>query len=154
MSAAAAGELEAAACGSCEGPVDPFLARESGLVLHRTLRLELGGRKWGKVRMSMNDRMHHYERDRRNKVWLQLARDAAANVPALDWARVLVFYRFPTAHRRDVHNLMPTSKAIVDGLVKAGVLPDDQDEYLVGPDNRREPVNGPHQVVVRIYRRA
>lgn len=154
MSAAEVEADEALVCGSCEGPVDPFLARESGLVLHRTLRLELGGLQWSKVRMSMNDRMHHYERDRRNKVWLQLAREAAANVPALDWARVLVFFRFPTAHRRDVHNLMPTSKAIVDGLVKAGVLPDDEDAHLVGPDNRREPVNGPHQVVVRIYRRA
>ena len=34
---------------------------------------------------------------------------------------------------------MPTAKAVVDGLVDAGVLPDDDAKHLLGPDLRRHP---------------
>lgn len=141
-------------CDGCAGPVDLFLAPERGLVLHKTLALDLRLVDWKRDIMSMNDRDHKHERNRKNGIWLGLGARAGASCPPLEWARVLVFYRYPTNHRRDIHNLMPTSKAIVDGLVQAGVLPDDNDRYLMGPDNRREPVNGPHQVVVRVFSRA
>ncbi|GAA4915809.1 hypothetical protein [Nesterenkonia rhizosphaerae] len=145
---------EAHLCENCTGPVDPFLAGETGLILHRTIRLDLTGHTWAKTRLSMNDRLYPYERNRRTQIWKRLAAKAAANCQPLDWARIVIYYRYPTNHRREVNNLMPTSKAIVDGLVKAGVLADDNDTRVVGPDNRREPVNGPHQVIVRLYRRA
>ena len=38
--------------------------------------------------------------------------------------------------RRDAHNIMPTIKACVDGVVAAGLLPDDDDTHLTGPDLR------------------
>ena len=38
--------------------------------------------------------------------------------------------------RRDDHNIMPTLKACVDGVVAAGLLPDDNHKHLVGPDIR------------------
>ena len=45
--------------------------------------------------------------------------------------------RFPDKRRRDVHNLLPhLGKPLVDGIVDAEVLPDDSDEYLIGPDMR------------------
>jgi len=60
----------------------------------------------------------------------------AAKLPGLGRAHILAELRFPTKHRRDVHNFFPTVKAVVDGLVDYGLLPDDSSEYLVGPDLR------------------
>lgn len=140
-------------CVSCAGPVDPFTAGEVGLVLHRTVRIDVSSVDWQKTRLSMNDRLDKHTRARRTRWWRQAAALAGRNVPGLEWGRVVIFFRFPTNHRREVNNLMPTSKAIVDGLVDAGVFPDDNDKHVLGPDNRRESVNGPHQVVVRLYRR-
>lgn len=152
-----------ALCSGCSGPVDPFTTQEAGLVLHRTIRIDVDAVDWQKTRMSANDRYPTVkigrkqvqpEKVKRTKWWKAKAAKAAANVPMVDWARIVVFYRFPNNIRRDVGNLQPTSKAIVDGLVEAGVVPDDNDKHVLGPDNRREQLNGPHQVIVRIYRRA
>lgn len=135
-----------------DGPVDPFLLAEMECtLLHRTVRINVEELDWQKTRLSMNDRLHPQARSKRTKLWRLLAAKSARNLQQVERARVLIYYRFPTNHRREVNNLMPTSKAIVDGLVDAGVFPDDSDKYVVGPDNRREPINGPHQVIVRVY---
>lgn len=60
----------------------------------------------------------------------------SAGVPALQRAHITAEYRPPDRRRRDVHNLYPSAKAAVDGLVDAGVLPDDNDDHLTGPDMR------------------
>lgn len=88
--------------------------------------------------LNANQRLHWRRRaeltkNLRTLVWL-LARDAG--VPALRRAHVVAEYRPPDRRRRDVHNLYPSAKAAVDGLIDAGVLPDDSDRYLVGPDMR------------------
>jgi hypothetical protein len=49
-----------------------------------------------------------------------------------------------------VGNYYPTAKAILDGLVDAGVLPDDNDDHVTGPDMRRTRPNGPLQVTITI----
>jgi hypothetical protein len=72
------------------------------------------------------------------------------HVPALDRAHIVVEYRPGDRRRRDVHNLYPSAKAAVDGLVDAGVLPDDADQYLVGPDMRLGPVEKPGRLVLHI----
>lgn len=54
----------------------------------------------------------------------------------LDRARIEMWLTFPDHRRRDVGNLAPTAKALVDGLVDAGLLPDDDWRHLVGPDLR------------------
>ena len=51
-------------------------------------------------------------------------------------AHLTVYIAAPTARRRDAANLHPTVKALLDGMVAYGVLPDDSDAYLVGPDLR------------------
>lgn len=51
-------------------------------------------------------------------------------------AHLTVYVAWPNRRRRDVANLMPTFKPLIDGAVDAGVLPDDNDEYLTGPDPR------------------
>lgn len=134
--------------------------------LHATLVLDLRLVDWKRDHLSLNDhKVHHYERNRREQLWQDLAAKAAVNVEPLDRAHIEVWYRFPDNRRREVGNLQPTSKAIVDGMVQRAerirgkaqrrpfvqLLPDDADKYLVGPDNRRDPVNGPHQVVVKVY---
>ena len=60
----------------------------------------------------------------------------AARCPSLERARLVAWVRFPDGRRRDLHNYMPTLKALVDGLVDAGLLPDDDSRHLQGPDMR------------------
>lgn len=44
----------------------------------------------------------------------------------------------------------PTAKAIVDGLVDAGVIPDDSNEWVTGPDMRAGEKRPEPCVVVRV----
>lgn len=57
----------------------------------------------------------------------------------MERAHLTAWFSWPDARRRDVGNLAPTIKGLVDGLVDAGVLPDDDDKHLLGPDLRRDP---------------
>ena len=63
----------------------------------------------------------------------------AARCPTFMRARLVAWVRFPDGRRRDLHNYMPTLKALVDGLVDAGLLPDDDARHLQGPDMRLDP---------------
>lgn len=63
----------------------------------------------------------------------------AAHCPTFMRARLVAWVRFPDGRRRDIHNYMPTLKALVDGLVDAGLLPDDDARHLQGPDMRLDP---------------
>jgi hypothetical protein len=49
---------------------------------------------------------------------------------------VWVVYPARVTRRRDVSNYLATVKPLLDGMVDAGVLPDDDDEHLTGPDLR------------------
>ena len=64
--------------------------------------------------------------------------------PQLSRAAVVVEIGYPDRRKRDAHNLMPTVKAHIDGLTHPGpgvrgLLPDDSDDYLTGPDLRHLP---------------
>ena len=48
-------------------------------------------------------------------------------------ARVEFEFTYPDRRRRDRSNLAPTVKALMDGMIDAGLLPDDADRYLDGP---------------------
>lgn len=50
--------------------------------------------------------------------------------------RAVVTVLWPDRRRRDADNIRPTVKAVVDGIVAAGILADDSDKHLVGPDLR------------------
>lgn len=106
--------------------------------------------------INANQRLHHHAKAKLTKAWREAtfdewqARGCLLNCCAFDRAHVTVTIRFPTNHRRDVGNYYPTAKAIVDGLVDAGVLPDDNDEHLTGPDMRRERPNGDPRVTITI----
>lgn len=89
--------------------------------------------------LNANSRLHWREKARRTAA----LRDVAAlHVPAgagplQGRQRCVVTVEWPNRRRRDVANIHPTVKACIDGLVSdAGLLPDDSDQFLVGPDLR------------------
>jgi hypothetical protein len=70
----------------------------------------------------------------------------AAKIPHLDRVDIVVEFRPPTGRRRvvrEAHNLGPSAKAAIDGLVKAGVLTDDSDRYVANVSFRE---GEPHQL--------
>lgn len=106
-----------------------------------------------------NRRIHHMVRANVCAYWRKLAHDAAVDAyghadVGETWhqrARIVITVRFPDKRRRDVSNLYPyVAKPLVDGLVDARVLPDDDDLHVIGPDLRRDLEPGPHRVVIDI----
>lgn len=91
--------------------------------------------------LNLNDREHWRLKANKSKYIRQLAEQIAraSRAPHLKRALLTVEIAFPDRKRRDSHNWMATVKPIVDGLVDAGVLPDDDAEHLLGPDLRRAP---------------
>lgn len=118
----------------------------------RTYRVEIPPRA---VLINANRPLNHHEKARRVKALRNTgwAMARAAKVPALQRAHIFYVFHPDTANgkqRRDPGNWSPTAKALVDGIVDAGVLPDDNHKHLLGPDPRMgEPVPG-SQIVLYI----
>ena len=102
--------------------------------------------------LNANQRMHWAKKARLTRDWRWTAHRRAqqASLSPLARAHITVTLSFPDRRRRDVNNYQPTAKAIVDGLVDAGVLPDDSDAYLVGPDMRAGERSSEGWVVVTV----
>lgn len=104
--------------------------------------------------LNANDRPHHHAKAKLTKAWRASAQAAIWVNPRVQpkhqYAHIIVSIRWPDKRRRDPGNWYPTAKAIVDGLVDAGVLIDDDDAHVIGPDMRREYPNGPARVTVTI----
>ena len=115
----------------------------------RTYTVELPA---GMPLVNANKRMHRMRQADLTKAIRAAACVLArkADVPAMKRARIVCQYRPPDRRRRDVHNLYPSAKAAVDGLVDAGVLPDDSDRYLIGPDMRVGEVVPMGQLILHI----
>lgn len=90
--------------------------------------------------MSANDRPHWAVKARatHNVRQMTVLKAKAARLPALTVVHVAAWIQYPTAGRADPGNASPTVKAAIDGLVDAGVIPDDDHTHLIGPDYRRE----------------
>ena len=86
--------------------------------------------------ISANYRMHWRENARRTAALRFLGRYAAysqtcnGTTHARCTLTVTVTYP-PLARRRDAANLAPTVKGLLDGIVDAGLLPDDNDRVIV-----------------------
>ena len=79
--------------------------------------------------LSLNARGHWSERHRRTQALKNAAFILArqAKIPPLERVVVLVEYRPPDRRHRDAENTcIPSAKACIDGIVAAGVLPDDE----------------------------
>lgn len=95
--------------------------------------------------LSLNDRSHwrvKAKTTKRVREWV--AQSAWYSVPPCAAAVVELHYVPRDARRRDRDNLVATLKPCMDGLVDAGVIPDDTPEYLtwtvhIDPPNRADP---------------
>ena len=89
--------------------------------------------------LSANDRLHWAVKARRTAALRGLAgwKWRSTRHPGFDRAHIYVEVSYPArSRRRDVDNLRPTVKALVDGITAMGALPDDDDAHVVGIDMR------------------
>lgn len=86
--------------------------------------------------LTSNQRLHWAKRAKATKRLRETGRDAAVFLTPVQRAHITVTVGWPDRRRRDVTNIQPTIKGLVDGMVDAGLLPDDSDAHLVGPDLR------------------
>ncbi len=81
--------------------------------------------------LSANDRRHWAETARLTRAWRATAKLAARNLgPVPTPVDITVTVHRARGGRSDASNLAPTAKAAIDGLVDAGVLPDDSATYV------------------------
>ena len=92
--------------------------------------------------ITANERKHWAQTAPVKQVLRALGFKAALSLPRYERVRLVVVVSYPDRVARDVANLQPTLKALVDGMVsgldgkapaEAGILPDDNDRYFVGP---------------------
>jgi crossover junction endodeoxyribonuclease RusA len=118
-------------------------------------------------RISMNDRMHWGRKSKLTTLWRHAAgnalihsgvpfgyspeRDGIQVAEHLPPCYVRVTFPVPDNRRRDADNPAPTVKAIVDGLVDAGLWPDDTPEWVETLGSRFE--KGATEVVVELIPR-
>ncbi|MFJ3663127.1 hypothetical protein ACIPPM_21980 [Streptomyces sp. NPDC090119] len=99
--------------------------------------------------LNANRRVHHHVRATRTRELraaaieavaghrdLMAALAAAKSGPLFTRARIVAYLRPARAGRADPANWYPSFKAVVDGLVDAGLLEDDDHTRLIGPDMR------------------
>lgn len=81
--------------------------------------------------LSMNDRQHYMVKHRAVAKVRKAAEKLAwiAQIPALEHFTVELHYAPRDARRRDPENLFATLKPVVDGIVDAGVAPDDNPDF-------------------------
>jgi len=97
--------------------------------------------------LNANQRQHWAKKAAVTRDLRALARLQARHLPPMTRAHLVVHVGWADKRKRDVSNIEPTLKALVDGIVDAGVLEDDDDAHLVGPDLRPF-VAGKHGLLV------
>lgn len=89
--------------------------------------------------INLNQRHHWAKKAKLTKAWRNAAHLHARSVglpQGLGKVRVVATIHKATNRQYDAHNLIPTVKAVIDGLVDYGLIPDDTNTHLVGPDMR------------------
>lgn len=87
---------------------------------------------WGSPPLSLNKRLH-WAREARLKKDIGLlvkSRALRGHIPPSDHIDVWLRWQPKTKRRRDGDNVYPTIKAAVDGLVAAGIVPDDHTGHV------------------------
>ena len=89
--------------------------------------------------LNANDRTHWARRANLVRAWRTRAQLAAASARLpknIGPSHITATIHKTRGGRWDAHNLTPTAKAIVDGLTDYGLWPDDNNDYVTGPDMR------------------
>lgn len=107
----------------------------------RAVRLDL---PWTKPPLTANQRMHWAKRAKLTREVRSTAAILARRhkAPTTDYLVVTLHYQPRDRRRRDSLNLYPIVKACVDGLVDAGLVPDDDTTYVSTPEPIIHPPNG------------
>jgi len=95
--------------------------------------------------LSANDRPHWAPKAKRTAALREYGRfNAVAGMATrpLGPCHVAAFIGYPRSGRADPANAAPTVKALIDGLVDAGVWPDDDSTYVIGPTYLRDKASG------------
>ena len=101
--------------------------------------------------ISANKRYHPMAKAKLTKAWRLATALAARNIgPLQPPVHIVAHIWKPRNGRYDPNNLADTSKACVDGLVDAGVLPDDSFKEVIGPDHRHGG-KGPATLILTIH---
>jgi crossover junction endodeoxyribonuclease RusA len=104
--------------------------------------------------LNANDRAHWSQKAKLTKGWRENSRAQSVRTPSsggqIDRAHIVATLHFGDDRKRDVGNYAITVKAAIDGLVDAGVIPDDNDDHLIGPDLRRGDSNGQPRIVLTV----
>jgi hypothetical protein len=103
--------------------------------------------------MTANKRIHWRVRHRSEQTIQTIVQALAQeqNLPkGLPRVRIYVYLHFTTSHRRDPLNWANTVKPMVDGLVKYGLVADDDAHHVVGPDLRLGPKSPTQGITVVI----
>jgi crossover junction endodeoxyribonuclease RusA len=89
------------------------------------------------VFINSNQRIHRMAQAKLTKTWREASATAARGVqPFTTQVRIVAHIHKPRGGRYDPGNLYPTAKAILDGIVDAGILTDDDHLHVIGPDMR------------------
>ena len=100
--------------------------------------------------LNLNQRTHWAEKARRTKSWRlagAIQAQAAMLPKRIPKVQITAHIIKPTNRTYDAHNLIPTVKAIIDGLVDYQLITDDTNKHLIGPDMRE---GGKGQAGVRL----
>lgn len=103
--------------------------------------------------INLNQRLHWAKKAKLTRAWRQATHIRARQarlVMGLERVSITITVTKPTNRAYDVHNLMPTAKAVVDGLIDYGLCADDSNEYVTGPDLRPAGGKGPAQILITI----
>lgn len=86
--------------------------------------------------LNANDRLHWRKEAAMKATLVRFGQLVLARQvkPVREKVRVTFEFRFPVKRRRDRSNLHATVKPVLDGIVKAGVIVDDSDLFIDGPD--------------------
>lgn len=93
--------------------------------------------------LTVSKQSPHWSYNLQKKAWRDAGWAAArmdTTIPRdkpLGFVRIIATVHITDTHRQDVSNFFPTFKAIIDGFCDAGILVDDSDSHLIGPDPRR-----------------
>lgn len=89
--------------------------------------------------ITSNMRLQHYAKASRVKSLRILAKVEARGLIGPEPCRIIAHLGFPDKRRRDPNNWADTTKALIDGMVEAGVFTDDNHSIIQGPDHRISP---------------
>lgn len=102
--------------------------------------------------LTANQRLHWRQKADRTKTIRQTVRMRVkqAGIPAAARLTVQLHYAPGDRKRRDAPNLVATSKPAIDGLVDAGLVPDDNDTYVTETMPKIHPGQGKRRLWLTI----